>query len=74
VKYGCKYVRYKGCNHFGENGGVKASVEMRDSSEERTTVVVEKVGGSCKACGKGEERRERRREVVDKAKYWRGWE
>lgn len=23
VKYGCKYVRYEDCKHFGENGGAQ---------------------------------------------------
>jgi hypothetical protein len=46
----------------------------REFSEGRTTLVVERVGGSCEACGKREERRERRRELVGRAKYWRGLE
>lgn len=40
----------------------------------RTTLVVEEVGGWCKVCGKREEGKERRRDLAERVKYWRGLE
>jgi hypothetical protein len=72
VKYGSKYVRYEECKHFRENVGAQACVEMKNASARfpggRTTLVVEKPKGRCEPC----EKRERKREWIERLRYWRG--
>jgi hypothetical protein len=72
VSYGCKYVRYDECKHFGESVGAQACVEMKNASARfptgRTTLMVGKAKGRCEFC----EKRERRREWIERGRYWRG--